>query len=121
MSKFLLSFVFVLTSCATYQYASNVKLIAFSDDLKKGKSIGNIKGEDCTWQIFGGKLGGEPTIKQAFINTKNQANTLESAGFKKSKAEETLRYVNNVTTQNEGFDIGLIGKECLVVTGVGYL
>lgn len=119
---FLFLALFVIAQgCATYKYASNVKMVSFSDDVTKGKSVGNVRGEDCTWTVLGYQLGGLPTIDRAFINTKKQASTTQSAGFSSSADQaDALRYVNNVTTENEGFNAGIVAKQCLVVTGVGY-
>jgi hypothetical protein len=113
---------FFAVSCASYNYAENVKTVSFSDDVSKGKPVGPISGEDCTWAVFGQKLGGEPTIDKAFTNTKNQAGALDSAGLSMSKTEnkEGIRYVNNVNTSRSGFNAYLISKECLVVKGMGY-
>ncbi len=111
----------VAQGCAIYKYANNVKMVSFSDDISKGKSVGNVRGEDCTWSVLQYKLGGAPTIDKAFINTKKQANTLQSAGFSGSAAQaDALRYVLNVHTENEGFNAYVLKKDCLVVTGVGY-
>jgi hypothetical protein len=124
MRKGLLFLALFVTAqgCATYKYANNVKMVSFSDDLTKGKSVGNVRGEDCTWSVLNQPLGGAPTIDKAFINTRKQASTIESAGFSSSGANnnEGLRYVNNVSTEREGFNAYLFGKDCLVVTGVGY-
>lgn len=113
-----------LSGCATYNYANRVKMVAFDDDLSKGKSAGPIRGEDCTWRVLGYSLGGAPTLDRAFINAKNQAGAAESAGFadvagKKGRGQ-ALRYVNNVSTKNEGFDAVVVGKQCIVVTGIGH-
>ncbi len=111
-----------LSSCATYNYADNMKLVGFDDAPKKGQSMGNIRGEDCTWTILGYKLGGDPTIDKAFINAKNQAGTLESAGITTSnaKSNNALRYITNVSTKNDGFNAGVVAKNCLIVSGVGF-
>ena len=110
------------SSCASYQYANNVKLVGFDDNPKKGTAIGNIKGEDCTYTILGQKLGGEPTVDKAFINAKNQASAIEAAGFSSSSGApaNSIRYVNNVSTGSEGFNAVLFAKNCIVVKGVGY-
>src|SRR5690606_24440018 len=111
--------IFVLAQgCATYKYANNVKMVSFSDDVSKGKSVGNIRGEDCTWKFFGQALGGAPTIDKAFINTRKQASTVQSAGFSSAANQaDALRYVNNVSTERSGFDAYIVGKDCLIVTG----
>ena len=43
-----------------------MKQVSFSDDVKKGQAVGNIRGEDCTWTVLGYKLGGDPTLDRAF-------------------------------------------------------
>jgi hypothetical protein len=118
----LVSALFVVAQgCASYKYANNVKMVSFSDDITKGKSVGNVRGEDCTWKVLNQPLGGAPTIDKAFINTKKQASSLQSAGFSStSNQADALRYLNNVHTEREGFDAYIFAKDCLVVTGVGY-
>jgi hypothetical protein len=114
---------FALGGCATYQHAQNIKLVSFDENVKKGTSVGNIRGEDCTWSVLGYKLGGEPTVDKAFINAKNQAGGLESAGFgdlSKKDRSQAIRYANNVSTEYEGFNAVVVGKQCLVVKGVGF-
>ena len=113
----------MLASCATYNYAQQVKTISFDDNLTKGTSVGPIRGEDCTWSVMGRVLGTQPTIDRAFINAKTQAGALSAAGLGVLAKEDTskqIRYINNATTMNEGFNAYIVGKQCLVVTGVGY-
>lgn len=109
-----------LGSCATYRFAEKVKVISFDDGLKKGKSIGPIRGEDCTWTVLGYKLGGNPTLDKAFINARKQSGALGAATGMGSSGEDALRYINNVTTSNDGFNAVVVAKQCLVVTGNGY-
>ena len=74
-----------------------------------------------TWTVFNQPLGGAPTIDKAFINTKKQANTMQSAGLSTTADQaDALRYVLNVHTEREGFNAYVLKKDCLVVTGVGY-
>jgi hypothetical protein len=122
-SVFLTLGLMVLSSCASYNYAHKVKTISFDDNISKGQAVGPIRGEDCTWTVLGKQLGGAPTIDRAFINAKNGAGGLTAAGFgavDKTDASKGIRYINNATTANEGFNAYLFGKQCLVVTGVGY-
>jgi len=122
-SVFLTLGLSMLCSCATYNYAQKVKTISFDDNITKGQAVGPIRGEDCTWTVLGNPLGGAPTIDKAFINAKNGAGALTSAGFSsldKADASKQIRYINNATTANEGFNAYLFSKQCLVVTGVGY-
>lgn len=122
MKKMFLLGALVCCGCATYNYADNVKMISFDENLEKGKSVGQVRGEDCTWNVLGYQLGGLPTIDRAFNNARFGADSLESAGFSSSKGQKTdgLRYVNNVTTKRDGFNAGIVGKNCIVVTGMGY-
>lgn len=116
--------VMFLTGCATYHTAERVKMVSFTGDLKQGQAAGPIRGEDCTWSILGYQMGGIPTVDRAFINAMNQAGAIESAGFGvlagKSSRGDKIRYVNNVSTKNEGFSAVVFGKQCIVVTGIGY-
>lgn len=120
----LLALAIATTSCATYNYAHNVKLISFSENLEKGQSVGNVRGEDCTWRILGYQLGGAPTVDRAFEYARNQtdgASLVGSLSSNKHQGSSTgLRYINNVSTRPDGFDVGLFGKSCISVTGVGY-
>ncbi|MGE3681820.1 MAG: hypothetical protein AB7G93_08850 [Bdellovibrionales bacterium] len=116
-------FALMSGGCATYNYAQNVKTIAFSDNLEKGQSVGNIRGEDCTWQVLGYQMGGMPTVDRAFSNAQYGKDGSSFAGSMTSGNTNTgtgLRYINNVSTKNDGFNAGLFGKSCIVVTGVGY-
>ena len=121
---FLLGLSIGLAGCATYNYAEKVKMVSFSDDVSKGKSVGPIRGEDCTGRVLGYQLGGAPTLDRAFINAMNQAGGVEAAGFGSvtgnSGRGQRIRYVNNVSTKPEGFDAVVVGKQCIVVSGVGY-
>lgn len=110
------------TGCATYNYAQNVKTISFSDDLAKGQSVGNVRGEDCTWNILGYQMGGIPTVDRAFSHARNQTDGSSLVGSMSSKQTSNgqLRYINNVNTANDGFNAVIFGKQCIVVTGVGY-
>lgn len=118
----LLLLALLLSSCASYKYAHKVKMISFSDNLKKGKSVGPVRGQDCTWHILGYYMGELPTVDVAFINAKNQAGKSESSGMGVDRGErgQRLRYLNNVEAENTGFNTGLFGKKCITVTGNGY-
>lgn len=124
-------FVMLLCSlqlgCASYRYAANVKMVSFdNNNLKKGKSIGPIRGQDCTAMILGYPLGDMPTLDRAFINARKQSGALESTGFgdfteKKGTKSAPLRYVNKVRTENTFSGVpGIYQKMCVNVTGLGY-
>ncbi len=107
MTKILLmACCLALVSCASYKYADNVKLISFSDDVSKGQSAGLIEGESCQWMVLGNFIGDQVSVDRAFMN---------------SQKENKVRYINNVSTDTTGWNVGtLIGKNCLVVKGAGY-
>jgi len=106
---FIIGLLFIFSSCASYNYAQKVKTISFDNDVTTGKAIGPIRGEDCTWVILGMQFGDNPTIEKAVTNARKQGGGLES-----------LRYINNATTSNDGFNAVLFETRCLVLTGVGY-
>ena len=115
----------ILQSCASYKYAQKVKMIAFDDNLKNGKAVGSIKGKDCTWSVLSYNLGGPPTVDKAFSNAIEHADEIKSAGFEilsqNKNQKPKIRYVNNASTENSGFNAGLFGKSCIEVMGSGYL
>ena len=120
---FAMTCVMGLSACASYKYADNMKMVGFDENGQKGQAIGNIRGEDCTWSVLGYKMGGSPTVDRAFMNAKNQAGGMEAAGLDhtgKDRGGTPLRYVNNVSTANDGFNALIVGKQCIVVTGVGF-
>jgi hypothetical protein len=104
---------FGLSGCATYQYSKNVKMVSFDEDVSKGKSVGPIEGQDCIWSVLGYKLGGVPTLDRAFANARN-------GGSEVASSEKAIRYIDNVSTARDGFNAGVVGKQCLVVKGTGY-
>lgn len=116
----LAAFPLLFTSCASYKHAKKIKMVSFSDDVSKGKSMGAIEGADCTFMVLGYWLGGQPTLDKAFANSSREAGTMESAGLSTTKSKRTVRYINNVSTENSGFNYGIFGKSCLEVNGVGY-
>jgi hypothetical protein len=71
---------------------------------------------------LGYQLGGAPTLDKAFMNAQNQAGFMETAGAGGSTSDrgKKIRYINNVSTKNEGFNAYVVGKQCLVVNGIGY-
>ena len=93
-----------MTGCATYRYARDVKMVSFDDDCTKGKSVGPIRGEDCTWTVLGYEFG-KPTLDKAVDN---------------AKTANQVRYVNHLSTENDGFNVGFLKKDCIVIKGGGY-
>ncbi|NQZ01025.1 MAG: hypothetical protein HRT45_10215 [Bdellovibrionales bacterium] len=94
-----------LVGCATYPYANNVKMIGFSDEAKKGKTIGSVEGQDCQWVILGYPLSEPPRLDRAMRSVRDDNN---------------VKYVNKVSSKNDGFDAIVAQKNCVTITGVGY-
>jgi hypothetical protein len=99
-------------------------MVSFDDDVTRGKSVGPIRGEDCVWSILGYKLGGPPTLDRAFASARNQTTSGIGDSFGRGSAvasnEAAIRYINHVSTEHDGFNAMVVGKECLVVKGTGY-
>lgn len=111
------------SSCTHYPIAQDVKMVSFDDDVSKGKGIGPITGEDCVWSVVGYRFGGRPTLDRAMANARTQSGGGITDAFKNSKDTlntNTVRYMTNVSTENDGFNAVIVGKECLVVKGTGY-
>lgn len=96
-----------VSGCQTYKYAHQVKLIAFRDNIEQGESVGNVTAKDCQSAIMGLVTGPEVTLDRAMEKVQN-------------KKENSVRYLNDVSTENEGFDAYFYRKSCLLVKGRGY-
>ncbi len=92
--------------CTTYQYAKNVKMVAFEDDVTTGRAVGPVRGEDCQGNILGIPLGERPSLDRAFAKAR--------------KDNGQLRYMNNVSTEKTGFEAVVYGQRCIAVKGTGY-
>ena len=112
-----------LGGCQTYQYADKVKMIAFDDNLQKGQSTGNIRGEDCQAFLFGYALGPAPKLDRAIEHLQRQTEGKDAPLTGSTDVKETrlaVRYLNDVTTTWDGFDAVVYKKNCLIVKGRGY-
>lgn len=95
-----------LGGCATYTMAKNVKLIGYDEDVSKGKSIGEVRGESCSWKVFGKPVSRPVSLDEAMTDVRSRTGS--------------IRYIKNVSTDNDGFDAVLFSKSCLVVKAVAY-
>lgn len=109
--------VFGMWGCQTYKYADKVKMISFDDILTKGASMGNIRGEDCQTKILGYATGPAPKLDRAIQSLQNQTPGTDN---KSGPGGRAIRYLTDVTTEWDKFDIGLYAKHCLIVKGRGY-
>jgi len=92
--------------CVSYQYAKSVKLVSFEDSVATGQAVGPITGESCQAAVMGYPLGERPTLDKAFADAR--------------KSNGTLRYMNNVYSENTGFNAYFYSKRCISVKGSGY-
>lgn len=113
----------LLSGCSTYQFAKDVKMMSFEETPKQGTRVGEIRGADCVWSVMGYKMGGEPTLDKAFTNARSQKATgiTEAvAGPGKTDSANDIAYLEQISTSRDGFNAGIVGKDCLVVKGVAY-
>jgi hypothetical protein len=94
------------SACTTYQYAKDVKMVSFDDNVGTGHAVGPVRGEDCQSFVLGYPIGEHPTLDKAFADAR--------------KENGQLRYMNNVSTENSGFNAVVYGQRCVVVKGAGY-
>jgi len=95
----------LLPGCTQYQYAKNVKMMSYEDNVTVGKSVGPIRGESCQTRVMG-----YPTSEPA---------TLDKA-MSVAREQHKVRYMNNVSSETTGFDAVFYAKTCLAVKGTGY-
>lgn len=93
------------TGCSSYQYAKNLKLVSFDNDVSTGRSVGPVRGESCQAAVMGNPIGDKASLDGAMAN---------------ARAEHQLRYLNNVSTEDGGFDAFFYSKRCIIVKGTGY-
>ena len=123
--RFSVSYLFVaaigLAGCQTAQQAKEIKLLGFSEDASKGTSTGPIEGADCVFHVFGYWLGGQPTLSKAVMNARKGKTTSIGDSFGSADTGEGgVRYFNNMSVSNDGFNAGIFGKLCIKIAAVGY-
>jgi len=91
--------------CSSYQYAKNLKFLSFDNNVSTGQGVGPVRGESCQSRVMGYPIGEPPTLDAAVAN---------------AREKHQLRYMNNVSTDNTGFNAYFFAKSCLVVKGTGY-
>jgi hypothetical protein len=98
---------FAIGACgSTYQYAKSVKLISFDDSIATGHSVGPVEGESCQASVMGYPIGEPPTLDKAFADAR--------------KSNGSLRYINNVYSENTGFNAYVYARHCIAIKGTGY-
>lgn len=94
-----------LSGCAKYQYAKNVKMLSYEDDVRVGKSMGPIRGESCQKRVFGYPITEPATLDKAVADARDH---------------HKVRYLNNVSSETTGFNAVFYSKSCVAVKGTGY-
>jgi hypothetical protein len=95
----------LLPGCTQYQYAKNVKMLSYEDNVTVGKSVGPVRGENCQKRVMGYPIGEPATLDKAMAS---------------AREEHKVRYLNNVSTEQTGFDAVFYAKTCIAVKGTGY-
>ncbi len=108
------------SACTRYQYAREVKMLSFDENVEKGTSVGPVRGADCTWTVMGYQLGGRPQLDKAMAGARTQSGESVADALGEGEKKDALRYINNASSGWEGFDAVVVGKQCLVVKGAGY-
>jgi hypothetical protein len=123
----------LVASCATsVKFANDVRLIGFEDNVRRGKNIGLIEGDDCNFgfSLFG-KSGsvGSTNIRRAFDSARSGerssvsgqvGRTFGGESGRRGAAAGGLRYMNNVTVTTDSSNYILFSKDCQVVSGKGH-
>jgi hypothetical protein len=109
-----------VAGCATYRDVKELKMVAFDENLAKGKSQGEFESDDCVFHILGYRLGGNPEISKAIANARSGKKSKVTDVIEEEKGTEEIRYANNVTVGTDGFDAVVFGKNCIVVKGMAF-
>ena len=104
------------------QQAREIKLLGFDEDASKGKGGGAIEGSDCVFHVFGYWLGGQPTLSRAVLNARKgkSGGIADSVGGDSSESSSGVRYLNNMAVTTDGFNAGIFGKNCILISATGY-
>jgi hypothetical protein len=95
----------LLPGCTKYQYAKNVKMLSYEDNVMVGKSVGPIRGESCQARVMGYPIGEPATLDKAMTT---------------AREAHKVRYLNNVSSETTGFDAVFYARTCMAVKGTGY-
>lgn len=117
----LVALCLAIANCSSAQLAKNVSSVGFEEKPTPSKRLGEIKGKDCLWYVFGHGIGTTPSVYEAFLNAAHQKED-QLNPLKEGKAKgASLKKITNVTIENEFFSAYVIARNCTVVKGVGYL
>jgi hypothetical protein len=80
-------------------------MLSYEDNVQVGKSVGPIRGESCQQRVMGYPIGEPATLDKAMAE---------------AREKNKVRYLNNVSTENTGFDAVFYARTCMSVKGTGY-
>ncbi len=101
-----------LSGCTTSTHLKKVKLVSFVNDTSSGKSVGTLRGEDCSWQAFGYKIG-TANITRAIDKARTGATDYDRGG-------EPVDFLKNVSSTQTRDNYVIVSKNCYTVSGTGY-
>jgi hypothetical protein len=91
--------------CTHYQYAKNVKMVSLDGNVAEGRGIGPVRGESCQASVMGRPIGEQASLDGAIAD---------------ARQKNQIRYLNNVSTEDGGFDAFFYARHCMIVKGTGY-
>jgi hypothetical protein len=118
---------FLTFACQTPpKLANDIRLIGFDQDISRGKNVGLVEGDDCSYGVLGKASFGSAKLRRAFDNARKGARTNVSDSVTKAFNGSSrggggggVRYMNNVTIDSEYDNYFLFQKYCTVVSGKG--
>lgn len=120
MKKLICLFYLLAQGCASSQIAKDFRMISLEEKPTELKSIGPVEGKDCTWSAFGYRIGDEPNVANAFNSAAEQKEQSLVPGEKAKVHGTGLKAIKNISVENSGFGIWVVGRSCIVVKGAGY-
>lgn len=121
-NAFLGGLLLTAIGCQTAQQAREIKMVGFEEDASKGKGGAPIEGSDCVYQVLGYWLSGQPTLSKAMMNARKgrSGSISDSVGGEEGSGSGDIRYLNNVSVSNDGFNAVVFGKTCIKITATGF-
>jgi hypothetical protein len=86
--------------------ATAMKYVALVSDTRPGKSLGLINALDCATQVFG--IG------------RNPASLSVNGALERAQREQGVRYLNNMSIDQEHTNIFMYNRICIVVKGEAF-
>lgn len=118
----LMSAGYLTLSCTSFRPMNEIKHIGFQTEVQKGKSVGQIEGDDCAFGVLGYWIGGNTSIGKALANARTGKKTTiaDVANSSGGIEEGGVRYLNNVRYEHTGWDAYVAAKSCIQVSAKGY-